>query len=123
MLRLYLIPSSSKQARAYMLQAVSSSFPNHGASRYRSVNVAMMRWEDDDLGVESEFNRLGDVFEKQYGFHVQNLIIRANEKSHNGLMSLALDFIEDFDAKENLFILYYAGHGYINEHRQSTWVS
>jgi hypothetical protein len=86
------------------------------------VTVGMMRWEHDTLGVESEFNKLGDVLEKQYGFHVENLIIRANERSHNLLMSQALGFIDDFDAKENLFILYYAGHGYINAHRQSTWV-
>jgi hypothetical protein len=81
----------------------------------------MMRWEHDTLGVESEFNKLGDVFENQYGFHVENLIIRSNDRSHNLLMSQALGFIDDFDAKENLFILYYAGHGYINAHRQSTW--
>jgi len=83
-----------------------------------------MRWEADPLGMfglEQEFDKLGDVFEKQYGFHVENLIIRANEKSHNHLMSQALGFIDDFDSKENLFILYYAGHGYINEQRQSTW--
>jgi len=81
----------------------------------------MMRWEHDTLGVVSEFNKLGDVFEQQYGFHVENLIIRANERSHNLLMKQALGFIEDFDGKENLFILYYAGHGYINAHRRSTW--
>jgi hypothetical protein len=80
-----------------------------------------MRWEHDTLGVKSEFNKLGNVLKKQYGFHIENLIIRANERSYNLLMSQALGFIDDFDAKENLFILYYAGHGYINAYRQSIW--
>ena len=44
-------------------QAASSSFPNHGGSRYRSVNVALMRWEQDDLGVEGELNSLRTLFE------------------------------------------------------------
>lgn len=60
------------------------------------------------------------MFEKQYGFHVEDLVIQANGKSHNAIMSQALAFIDDFDSKENLFILYYAGHGYINDYRQST---
>ncbi|CZR53777.1 uncharacterized protein PAC_03658 [Phialocephala subalpina] len=36
-------------------------------------------------------------------------------------MKKALDFLDDYDSKENLFIVYYAGHGYINQDRQSTW--
>ena len=36
-------------------------------------------------------------------------------------MGMALDFIEEFDARDNLFIVYYAGHGTINENRQSVW--
>lgn len=87
---------------------MSSSFPNHAGSRYRSVNVGMMRWEKDTLGVDSELNTLRDVFEKQYGFNVETWHIPTTEKSHNKLTQNALDFIEDFDSEENLFILYYA---------------
>jgi hypothetical protein len=36
-------------------------------------------------------------------------------------MGKALNFIEDFDSRDNLFIVYYAGHGTINENRQSMW--
>jgi hypothetical protein len=36
-------------------------------------------------------------------------------------MGKALDFVEDFDARDNLFIVYYAGHGTINENQQSVW--
>ncbi|CZR58571.1 uncharacterized protein PAC_08463 [Phialocephala subalpina] len=101
--------------------AVSSSFPNHAGSRYRSVNVGMMHWEVDALGVDSELNTLRDVFKQQYGFNVETWHIPATEKSHHKLTQNTLDFIEEFDSKDNLFILYYAGHGYINEYRQSAW--
>ena len=36
-------------------------------------------------------------------------------------MGKALDFIEEFDQNDNLFIVYYAGHGTMNEHRQLVW--
>jgi hypothetical protein len=102
-------------------QAVGSSFPDHGGSRYRSVNVGMMYWAQDYLGVEQELNALRNVFENQYGFNAETWYISANENSHNDLMQKALDFLRDFDSRDNLFILYYAGHGYINLDRQSTW--
>lgn len=81
----------------------------------------MVRWAQDDLGVARELNTLASVFEDQYGFNVETWQIPANEKSHNNLMQKALDFLEEYDAGENLFIIYYAGHGYINQDRQSTW--
>jgi hypothetical protein len=102
-------------------KAVSSAFPNHGGSRYRAVNVAMISWSQDDLGVALELNTLVNVFEGQYGFNVENWKIPANEKSHSNLMQKALDFLEDYDSTDNLFIIYYAGHGFINQERQSTW--
>jgi hypothetical protein len=36
-------------------------------------------------------------------------------------MQKALDFLDNYDSEDNLFILYYAGHGFINQDRQSTW--
>lgn len=102
-------------------QAVQSCFPNHNRSRYKSVNVCMIRWEQDYLGVASEVTALSAVFEKQYGFNVETWEIPASEKSHNILMQRALYFLDEHDAKDNLFIIYYAGHGFINQDRQSTW--
>lgn len=81
----------------------------------------MIRWEQDELGVAGEFNTLSRVFENHYGFNVEIWHIPANDRSHNNLMQKALDFLHDYDSKDNLFILYYAGHGLINEDRQSTW--
>lgn len=80
-----------------------------------------MRWDRDDLGVERELNSLRTLFEDDYGFNTETWLIPASEKSHNNVMQKALDFLGDFDSKDNLFILYYAGHGYINSDRQSTW--
>jgi hypothetical protein len=79
----------------------------------------LIRWEEDEA-VQPEIERLSDVFEHGYQFKVENWVI-PTEKSHRKLMGQALDFIEDFDARDNLFVVYYAGHGTINENRQSVW--
>jgi hypothetical protein len=81
----------------------------------------MMRWTQDDLGVAQELNALASVFQDEYGFNVEEWKIPADKKSHTNLMQKALDFLDDYDSEDNLFILYYAGHGFINQDRQSTW--
>jgi hypothetical protein len=83
--------------------------------------VGMMRWEVDGSGFKQELDRLSDVFKDQYSFDVVTWLIPANDKSHHTLMAKALDFVDEFDSEDNLFILYYAGHGSINQDRQSTW--
>jgi hypothetical protein len=70
--------------------------------------------------VQPELNRVWDVFANGYGFKVEKWTI-PSVKAHRTLMGKALDFIEDFDSRDNLFIVYYAGHGTINENRQSVW--
>lgn len=102
-------------------KAVSSSFPNQGGSRYKSVHVALMRWENGEWGFERELDALRRVFHEEYGFDATTWIIPSNESSQYDVMANALKFIRDFDTSDNLFILYYAGHGLINRYRQSTW--
>jgi hypothetical protein len=60
------------------------------------------------------------VFESKYGFGTEKWLI-PTKRSHHKLMGKALDFIDEFDSNDNLFIVYYAGHGSINEHRQAVW--
>jgi len=73
------------------------------------------------LGVSHEVDRLGDLFEKLYGFNVKTWLIPSDSTSHFDLMTKACGFLKEFDSNDNLFIIYYAGHGYINQDRQSTW--
>jgi hypothetical protein len=81
----------------------------------------MMSWLDDKLGVSREVDKLQDISRNQYGFNTERWLIPANDRSQLDLTENALEFLRDFDSKDNLFILYYAGHGYINDDRESTW--
>ncbi|KAH6706420.1 hypothetical protein BKA61DRAFT_698188 [Leptodontidium sp. MPI-SDFR-AT-0119] len=100
--------------------AAKRAFPNRGRSRYETVHVCLVRWEDDDLGVQPEFSTLNDVLQ-DYGFRT-NIFLIPSLNSHWDLMQKTLSFIQACDNNRNLFVLYYAGHGRMNTARQAEWV-
>jgi len=101
-------------------QAAKRAFPNRGQSRYKTVNACLIRWEEDGLGVQQEFDALYYVL-RDYGFFT-NVFLISQVNSHWDLMRKTLDFIQYWDNNKNLFILYYAGHGRMNKARQAEWV-
>ena len=84
------------------------------------MNVCLIRWEDDELLVKSELDRLHDVFEKMYGFNTEIWLI-PRTASQFQLTKKTCAFIEEFDNDNNLFIVYHGGHSKINDARQNQW--
>jgi hypothetical protein len=81
--------------------------------------VCLIRWEEDELQVQHELRRLDHKFQ-DYGFRTNFWHIPTRD-SQLELMSNAIDIIRASDSDQNLFIVYYAGHGRINEARQAEW--
>ena len=81
-------------------------------SKYRNVQVLLVQWEDEDLGVDDEVAKLDAVFSsthpKGYNYHTQRYSI-PNEESEDRLTVRLLDFRRGA-TEEDLLILYYAGH-------------
>jgi hypothetical protein len=69
--------------------------------------------------VEPELTRLDDIFQ-DYGFTTKRWQISI-KNSHLDLMKTG-EFIRDADNDNNLFIVYYGGHGRINSERQAEWL-
>jgi hypothetical protein len=103
-----------------MKQAAKSAFSNRGRSRYDSVNVWLLRWEEDEFMVQPELGRLNNTFQ-DYGFRPTTWHI-PSQSSHLELMTKAVEFIRASDNDKNLFIVYYGGHGRINSERQAEWI-
>ena len=82
--------------------------------------MCLIRWQDDELGVQEELIALNNVL-RAYGFQTNVFLIPAIN-SHWDLMRKTLDFIQAYDNNQNLFLLYYAGHGRMNSARQAEWV-
>jgi hypothetical protein len=87
------------------------------------------------MSVEWEMDDLEKVF-KRYGFETEKWLI-PTKSSHLKLMSKILHVVESHDrdlsgqdtanrgeaakATGDLVIVYYAGHGFVNEERKATW--
>ena len=100
--------------------AADAAFPNRGLSRYKEVHALLLSWEDDNLGVIDEVLELQDVFRDLYRFKTEEWKIPSS-KSHNLLAAKVLDFVNDYESKDNLLILYYGGHGAMNDDRKCLW--
>ncbi|KAH8756559.1 hypothetical protein BGZ57DRAFT_962528 [Hyaloscypha finlandica] len=100
--------------------AAKSAFPNRGRSRYETVNACLIRWYEDELFVEPEITRLDNIFQ-DYWFKTNRWQI-PTKNSHLDLMMKAGELILDADNENNLFIVYYGGHGRINNERQAEWL-
>jgi hypothetical protein len=69
--------------------------------------------------VEPELADLRRVFEK-YRFNIETWCI-PTKNAHRRLMLKAGEFVDKHESKECLMIVYYGGHAFINDARQSTW--
>jgi hypothetical protein len=115
-------------------KAVIGSFPEAGrffldtqnsrrysASPYTAVNVLLLSWEDDDLGVATEIAELDKVLRNVYRYSVELWTI-PSKKSHNELGDRLRDFTKKYENEDSLLIVYYGGHGYLNDSRQLVWL-
>lgn len=101
--------------------AATRAYPNRGKSRYTGVNVLLLSWVDDDLGVKKEVDELERVFRRDYRFRTENWKIPSGPRAHHHLTGKLWHFIEDYDNQDRLLIVYYGGHGGMNDDRQCVW--
>lgn len=117
------IPYHVKDIEAFghiLTSAATAAFPNQGLSRYKEVHALLLSWEDDNLGVINEIGELEKAFQQIYYFEVDRWKI-PSERSHNSLAAKVLAFLDDYESTDNLLIVYYGGHGSMNDDRQCVW--
>lgn len=102
-------------------QALTAAFPRSSRSRYSDVYVLLISWENDDLGVVTEIDELEVLLRHMYHYRTDQWKIPSN-KSHNAVVRRIMQSLEDFESTDNLLIVYYGGHGYMNEDRQCVWL-
>jgi hypothetical protein len=103
--------------------AANAIFPNIGTSRYRNVYVLMLKWKNEDpmLPVSLEISKLHDVFQDMYHFNTESWDI-PDEDCHAEVNQKILDFKKlGGNSKDDLKIVYYAGHGKLTRNRLLSW--
>ena len=58
------------------------------------------------------------MFENDLGFEVVHKEIGAEKPAHNKVNFHLSKFVDDFDHENSLLIIYYAGHGFVDENTQ-----
>ncbi|KAI9712117.1 MAG: hypothetical protein M1820_001826 [Bogoriella megaspora] len=94
------------------------SIPQSTSSSYTTVRVLLLQWEEDDLGVGKEVEKLAAVFSSTkpdgYNFSTERWYIPTSSDKGDEPEILLIKRILEFrkGAKQNdLLILYYGGHG------------
>jgi hypothetical protein len=88
--------------------SVQAVWPRRHDFRYSKVQVLLISWGEDDLGVVKEVTDLQKVFEDLYHYEVKLYRI-PSVKPDKALKRRMLEFL-DSDREDTLLILYYAGH-------------
>ena len=99
--------------------ALSCSFPLK-AFPYSSVHVLLMRWDCDDLGVQSEIAKLRAVLEGQFNFDVEECHIPSLNATRT-LQSKLYEFQDAHQSVTELLIVYYGGHAEADRPSRSIW--
>ena len=104
-----------------LTEAANAAFPTARTSaRYKAVHVLLLSWENDDLGVIKEILELDSTLTSIYGYATEQWSI-PSRRSHNSLAKQLTGYLEKYESEENLLIVYYGGHGYMNDNRQCVW--
>ncbi|CAI6338130.1 unnamed protein product [Periconia digitata] len=85
--------------------------------RYHDVVVLLLRWQDDDLGTETEVNDLESVLRDLYHYRTERYLIPSSD-SATQLEYRLNDFRKAHDRDSSLLLLYYGGHGSLDFNKQ-----
>jgi hypothetical protein len=82
-------------------------------------STGLIAWAEDKSGAGVEVDALGKVF-RNYGFETEKYFIPSAKPQLKLTMKAGI-FLETHDSEDCLMIVYYAGHAYVNQQRQSIW--
>ena len=108
-------------ASNYALQSAYPKPQATGSPRYSKVSVLLIQWEEDDLGVSTELDKLYEVFKADYGYDCEDIFEIPESDSQVALMT-RLQRLIDNALRDHLLIIYYGGHSDDNSPQQSIWI-
>ena len=103
--------------------ALKSAYPKPqatGSPRYSKVSVLLIQWEEDDLGVSTELDKLYKVFKVEYGYDCED-IFEIPESGSQVALTIRLQRLIDNASYDHLLIIYYGGHSDDSNSLQSIW--
>jgi hypothetical protein len=82
---------------------------------YKEVHVLLMCWKEDDLECWGEIEGLRNVFKSLYNFHTVTPYQIPSSNPYSAVGIQLHNLVERYSAPDNLLIVYYGGHGRIDD--------
>ena len=117
----------AKEATDFLRAELSNELERYQSRRsygYFSITVLILLWEDDDLNCMKEVKLLSAMFKDRFHYEVRQFLI-PSERPQDSLNRAISDFVYTFGAKDNLLLVYYAGHGDpdLEGDREAVWAA
>ncbi|KAM7183554.1 hypothetical protein V8F20_012578 [Naviculisporaceae sp. PSN 640] len=98
------------------IKTLSAKVSDKWATRnlpYLRVAVLLIRWEEDDLGVDEEIKELQDLLTRFFRYAVDSWLIPKGtpKRVYIALMNKLHSFTEAHNTEDTLIWIYYGGHG------------
>lgn len=100
--------------------ASASRFPRQ-RRRYVGAHVLLLNWVEDDLGTESELDKVEAVFKERFDYTTERFRI-PSENAQQKLFQKIAALTRQEDGQDRLLVIYYGGHG-DNKQNGCTWLA
>ena len=100
--------SKERQFITDFTQTTQDYFTTH--ADYESVDVLLLYWDEDDLGVEKEVRKVKELFEGTFRFGTRVYQIPSQQSTSSLNIELCQFIMSHSLGRRSLIILYYAGH-------------
>ena len=103
-------------------KAIKGAFPRKGLPYpYTSVHALLVRWEDDDMGIDREIEKLASALRCFLNFEVEEDWTIPKENPQRALRQKLYTFQDAHQSEDELLIFYYGGHGRQDRYGRSIW--
>ncbi|KAH8663638.1 hypothetical protein BGZ60DRAFT_516754 [Tricladium varicosporioides] len=94
--------------------------PSHQHSEFHAL---LIYWEEDDIGLEPQVRLLSRVFRDIYHFTTILVLSLPSQHCHLALHAQLHDFLRAHSGPKNVLVVYYSGHGELDEDGRLIWTA
>ena len=90
---------------------------------YTGVTALLLYWKENDINPEQELDAVRELFEKDFGFTSLTFPIpprRAQQELNREISAFVAHYSNQVDT---LILIYYAGHGDMDDNGKSIWAA
>ncbi|OJJ35027.1 hypothetical protein ASPWEDRAFT_183145 [Aspergillus wentii DTO 134E9] len=119
------IGSSHLSIHSSEVQGINRALKGGGRrGPYKAVSVLLLSWNVTNLEWDAEIRKLREILEDQFKFYIfDNYKIDLDSNAEDKLLRHVLDFKVECGGRDGLLIVYYSGHGDMDDRGDIIWTA